>query len=87
MPVDPLDKAFAVRLTIGDQVTWPGGDDALMDYETAKALFFTLSREHVTLTSQVTAEVAIVRRGPKRWIKTLVAKVTVPKRRRRALAA
>ena len=87
MPVDPLDKVFAVRLTIGDQVTWPGGDDALMDYETAKALFFPLSREHVTLTSQVTAEVAIVRRGPKRWIKTLVAKVTVPKRRRRTLAA
>jgi hypothetical protein len=88
MPFDPSAKIFAVRLTVGDEVTWYGGDEALMDYATAFAQYGELAQAHIPSPTRVNTEVAIMRRTPKRWVKSVSGEVVYRKRRPRlSLAA
>jgi|GEM_PF-5620739 len=88
MTFDRSEKAYAVRLTVGKEITWYGGNEALMDYDTAFAQYGELAQAHIPSTTRVNTEVAIMRRTPKRWMKSESGAVVYRKRRSRlSLAA
>lgn len=85
MPFNPLAKEYAVRLTVGSEVTWYGGDDALMDYDTAHAQFSDLSGVYIPQHTRVNIDISVMRRTPKRWSQYASVSIVYPKRRSRCL--